>query len=215
MALQIAAAIIIGYILGSIPFAYIVARLVKGINIRETGGGNIGALNVYRNVGPLYGLAVLAADIGKGAMAVVIAGWLDLSLPWIGVAGFAAVVGHNWPVFLKFKGGKGAATVLGVLLAFMPIPLLIAGGLVLIFIAITSNVRLALCAMVFTPLFAWLLDRDLDMIYIYYPLALLLFIGIYTLIGLKRELANADTRKNLFIDRDYNPWQTKKADSND
>ena len=215
MALQIAAAIIIGYILGSIPFAYIVARLVKGINIRETGGGNIGALNVYRNVGPLYGLAVLAADIGKGAMAVVIAGWLDLSLPWIGVAGFAAVVGHNWPVFLKFKGGKGAATVLGVLLAFMPIPLLIAGGLVLVFIAITSNVRLALCAMVFTPLFAWILDRDLDMIYIYYPLALLLFIGIYTLIGLKRELANADTRKNLFIDRDYNPWQTKKADSND
>jgi len=126
------------------------------------------------------------------------------------VAGFAAILGHNWPVFLKFRGGKGAATVLGVLLAFMPIPLLIAGALVIIFIAITSNVRLALCAMVFTPLFAWLLERDLDMIYIYYPLALLLFIGLYTLIGLKRELANADTRRNLFIDRDYNPWQTKK-----
>jgi glycerol-3-phosphate acyltransferase PlsY len=211
MALQIVAAIIIGYILGSIPFAYIIGRLKKGVDIRETGGGNIGALNVYRNVGPIYGLSALAADIGKGAMAVVIASWLDLSLPWICVAGFAAVLGHNWPVFLKFRGGKGAATVLGVLLAFMPVPLLIAGGLVLVFIAITSNVRLALCAMAFTPLFAWLLDRDLDMIYIYYPLALLLFIGLYTLIGLKRELANADTRKNLFIDRDYNPWQTKKS----
>ncbi len=207
---RIAAAIIIGYILGSIPFAYIVGHLIKGVDIRETGGGNIGALNVYRNVGPVYGLAVLAADIGKGAMAVVIASWLDLTLPWICVAGFAAILGHNWPVFLKFRGGKGAATVLGVLLAFMPIPLLIAGALVIIFIAITSNVRLALCAMVFTPLFAWLLERDLDMIYIYYPLALLLFIGLYTLIGLKRELANADTRRNLFIDRDYNPWQTKK-----
>ena len=207
---RIAAAIIIGYILGSIPFAYIVGHLIKGVDIRETGGGNIGALNVYRNVGPVYGLAVLAADIGKGAMAVVIASWLGLTLPWICVAGFAAILGHNWPVFLKFRGGKGAATVLGVLLAFMPIPLLIAGALVIIFIAITSNVRLALCAMVFTPLFAWLLERDLDMIYIYYPLALLLFIGLYTLIGLKRELANADTRRNLFIDRDYNPWQTKK-----
>jgi len=207
---RIVAAIIIGYILGSIPFAYIVGHLIKGVDIRETGGGNIGALNVYRNVGPVYGLAVLAADIGKGAMAVVIASWLDLTLPWICVAGFAAILGHNWPVFLKFRGGKGAATVLGVLLAFMPIPLLIAGALVIIFIAITSNVRLALCAMVFTPLFAWLLERDLDMIYIYYPLALLLFIGLYTLIGLKRELANADTRRNLFIDRDYNPWQTKK-----
>ena len=207
---KIVAAIIIGYILGSIPFAYIVGHLIKGVDIRETGGGNIGALNVYRNVGPVYGLGVLAADIGKGAMAVVIASWLDLTLPWICVAGFAAIIGHNWPVFLKFRGGKGAATVLGVLLAFMPIPLLIAGALVIIFIAVTSNVRLALCAMVFTPLFAWLLERDLDMIYIYYPVALLLFIGIYTLIGLKRELANADTRRNLFIDKDYNPWQTKK-----
>lgn len=213
MTLQIVAAIIIGYILGSIPFAYVVARLKKGVDIRETGGGNVGALNVYRNIGPVYGLSVLAADIGKGAMAVVIASWLDLSLPWICAAGFAAIIGHNWPVFLKFKGGKGAATVIGVLLAFMPIPALIAGGTVLVFIAITSNVRLALVSLVFAPLFAWLLDRDLDMIYIYYPLALLLFIGIYTLIGLKRELASDDTRKNLFIDRDYNPWQTKKADN--
>lgn len=215
MALQIVAAIIIGYILGSVPFAYIIARLKKGVDIRETGGGNVGALNVYRNIGPVYGLSVLAADIGKGAMAVVIADALGLSLPWICAAGFAAIVGHNWPVFLKFKGGKGAATVIGVLLAFTPVPALIAGGLVIFFIAVTSNVRLALCALVFTPLFTWLLDRNLDMTYIYYPLALLLFIGIYTLIGLKRELANADTRRNLLIDRDYNPWQTKKADSND
>jgi glycerol-3-phosphate acyltransferase PlsY len=211
MELKIAAAIIIGYILGSIPFAYITARLKKGVDIREIGGGNVGALNAYRHIGPVYGLGVLAADIGKGAMAVVIADWLGLSLPWICAAGFAAIIGHNWPVFLKFKGGKGAATVIGVLVAFMPIPALIAGGMVIFFIAVTSNVRLALCALVFTPLLAWLFNRNLDMIYIYYPLALLLFIGIYTLIGLKRELANADIRRNLLIDRDYNPWQTKKS----
>ena len=94
----------------------------------------------------------------------------------------------------------------------MPVPLLIAGGIVLALIAITSNVRLALFAMILTPLFAWLLERDLDMIYIYYPLALLLFIGIYTLIGLKGELAKAGTKKNLIIDRDHTFWQTKKAD---
>ena len=94
----------------------------------------------------------------------------------------------------------------------MPIPLLIAGGTVIALIAITSNVRLALFALVLTPLFAWLLNRDLDMIYIYYPLAILLFIGIYTLIGLKGELAKYGTKKNLLIDRDYSPWQTKKSE---
>lgn len=212
MTFQIIAAIIIGYILGSIPFAYIIARLKKGVDIREVGGGNVGALNTYRQIGPVYGLGVLAADIGKGALAVLIAGWLGLSLAWVGVAGFAAILGHNWPVFLKFKGGKGAATVIGVLLAFMPVPLLIAGGVVIALIAVTSNVRLALFALVLTPLFAWLLDRDLDMIYIYYPLAILLFIGIYTVIGLKAELAKAGARKNLIIDRDYSPWQTKKSE---
>lgn len=211
MALQIVAAIIIGYLLGSIPFAYIAARLKKGVDIRDLGGGNVGALNAYRNIGPVYGLAVLGLDIGKGALAVLVAGWLDLSLPWVGVAGFAAVLGHNWPVFLKFRGGKGAATVLGVLLAFMPLPTLVAGGVVLVLIAITSNVRLALVAIVFAPLFAWLFDRDMDMIYVYYPLGILLFIGLYTLIGLKKELANADTRKNLIIDKDYHFWQKKKS----
>jgi glycerol-3-phosphate acyltransferase PlsY len=210
MAFQIIAAIIIGYLLGSIPFAYIIARLKKDVDIRDVGGGNVGALNTYRQIGPVYGLGVLAADIGKGALAVSIAGWLDLSLAWIGAAGFAAILGHKWPVFLKFKGGKGAATVIGVLLAFMPVPLLIAGGIVIALIAVTSNVRLALFALVLTPLFAWLLDRDLDMIKIYYPLAILLFIGIYTVIGPKAELAKAGTRKNLIIDKDYSPWQTKK-----
>jgi glycerol-3-phosphate acyltransferase PlsY len=211
MALQITAAIIIGYILGSIPFAYIIARMKKGVDIREVGGGNAGALNVYRQVGPVYGLAVLATDIGKGALAVLIASWMDLSLSWVCVAGFASIVGHNWPVFLKFRGGKGAATVIGVLLGFMPIETLIAGAIVIAFIGITRNVRLALFALVLTPLFAWLFDKE--MIYVYYPLGLLVFIGIYTLIGLKAELAKPGTRENLFIDKEYTRWQTKKTDT--
>ncbi|MGD9143752.1 MAG: glycerol-3-phosphate acyltransferase [Dehalococcoidia bacterium] len=211
MALQITAAIIIGYILGSIPFAYIIARMKKGVDIREVGGGNAGALNVYRQVGPLYGLGVLATDIGKGALAVLVAGWMDLSLSWVCVAGFASIVGHNWPLFLKFRGGKGAATVIGVLLGFMPIETLIAGAIVIAFIGITRNVRLALFALVLTPLFAWLFDKE--MIYVYYPLGLLAFIGIYTLIGLKAELAKPGTRENLFIDKEYTRWQTRKTDT--
>ena len=99
-------AIVIGYLLGSIPFAYIAGRLKKGVDVRQVGGGNVGALNVIREVGTAVGFAVLAADVAKGLLAVYIARWLGLPLIWIFVAGFAAVAGHNWPVFLRFRGGQ-------------------------------------------------------------------------------------------------------------
>lgn len=208
MVFNIAAAIVIGYLLGSIPFAYIIARLKKGVDIRKVGGGNVGALNTYREIGPVYGLGVLAADIIKGALAVLVAKWLDVSLPWVCVAGFAAVVGHNWPVFIKFRGGKGAATVIGVLVALTPVEMFISAAIVIILIGVTRNVRLALGAMVLVPLLQWLFDKDI--IYIASALGLLLFIGLRTLIDLKGELAKAEVKKNLFIDKDYTRWQTRK-----
>jgi len=206
--LNIAAAIIIGYLLGSIPFAYIVTRLRKGVDIREVGGGNVGALNTYREIGPAFGLGVLALDIIKGAVAVLVARWLGLPIAWVCVVAFVTIVGHNWPVFLKFRGGKGAATVLGVLVALTPVELLISAAIVLILIGITRNVRLALGALVLVPLLQWLFDKDI--IYIASALVLLLFIGLRTLIDLRRELAKADVKKNLIIDREYTRWQTRK-----
>ncbi len=205
---KIAIAVIIGYLLGSIPFAYIVARLKKGVDIRKLGGGNVGALNTYREIGPAYGIGVLAADIAKGAVAVLIARWLDLSPAWTCAAGFAAVIGHNWPVFLGFQGGKGAATVMGVMLGLTPIELLIGGALVLVIIGIIRNVRLALVALVATPLLAWLFDKDI--VYIWASLGLLLFIGVRTGISLLSELSRPEVRKNLIVDKDHTAWQTKK-----
>lgn len=207
MALNIAA-VIIGYLLGSIPFAYIAGRLKKGVDIRNVGGGNVGALNTYREIGPVFGLSVLAADIIKGVLAVLVARWLDLSVTWLCLAGFAAIVGHNWPVFLKFRGGKGAATVIGVLVALTPVELLISAAIVIILIAVTRNVRLALFALVLVPLLDWLFGKDI--IYIVCALGLLLFIGIRTMIDLKGELAKEGVRKNLIIDREYTRWQTRK-----
>ncbi len=208
MEIKIALAIIIGYLLGSIPFAYIIGRLKKGVDIREVGGGNVGALNTYREIGPLYGLGVLAADIVKGALAVWIASWLGLELEWICVAGFAAVVGHNWPLFIKFKGGMGAATVIGVLAALTPVPLLISAGIVILLIAITRNVRLSLFALVLVPVFDWIFDNDI--IYIVCVLGLLLFIGLRLLLNLRKELKKAGNKKNLIIDKEYTAWQIKK-----
>ncbi|GAI24857.1 unnamed protein product, partial [marine sediment metagenome] len=99
-------AIVIGYLLGSIPSAYVAARLVKGKDIRQMGGGNVGVLNTFKEVGRGAGIAVILADMAKGAAAVVIAQWLlDVPQLFVLAAGLAAVAGHNWSIFLKFTGG--------------------------------------------------------------------------------------------------------------
>ena len=107
MILNAIIAIVIAYLLGSIPFAYIAGRLIKGVDIRQVGGGNMGALNVMHQVGTAVGYTVFIADIAKGLLSVFVARWLGLSLILVLIVGFAAVAGHNWPVFLGFRGAKG------------------------------------------------------------------------------------------------------------
>ena len=202
-------AIIIGYLLGSVPFAYIASRLKKGADIRQVGGGNVGALNTLREIGLLPGLVVLIADIAKGSAAVFIAVWLDLSLIWIFVAGFAAVIGHNWPIFLKFKGGKGAATTIGVLLALSPAQFAISFAIMAIVIVITSNVRLAIVVgLALLPLIIWQFNGSGMLIA--YSLALPLFLLIRSLPSFREAVANTGDKRGLIFDRDYHFWQTRK-----
>ena len=132
--------ILVGYLLGSVPFAYLTTRIVSGQDIRETGTGNVGALNVYQNAGALAGIGVLAADVAKGALAVLVPVWSGAP-DWVSyAAGAAAVAGHNWPVFLHFRGGKGAATILGVGLALAPYLALISLAPILVALATIRNV---------------------------------------------------------------------------
>ncbi len=156
-------AIIIAYLLGSIPSAYIAARIATGKDIRQMGGGNVGALNVFNEVGKRAGIAVLLADIAKGAVAMAIAWWLlDVPQLFMLATGLAAVVGHNWSIFLKFTGGKGMATTIGALAILMLLygywqGLLIFLGIMAIGLIITHNVALStgialLCLLVI----AWL-----------------------------------------------------------
>jgi len=156
-------AIGIGYLLGSIPSAYIAARLIKSKDIRQLGGGNVGALNTLKEVGKGAGVAVMLADIAKGAMAGVIARWLlDVPQLFMLAAGLAAVAGHNWSIFLKFTGGKGMATTIGVLAILMPHygywqGLSIFLGIIAIGIIITHNVALSTgIALLCLPFIAWL-----------------------------------------------------------
>ena len=115
------AAALAAYLLGSFPSAYVLVRLVKGVDIRQVGTRNVGTLNTYYQVGKWGALLVLLADAGKGAVAALLPGWLSAP-PWsVYLAAPLVVAGHNWPVFLGFRGGKGAATALGVSLALLPI----------------------------------------------------------------------------------------------
>ncbi|MFH1867478.1 MAG: glycerol-3-phosphate 1-O-acyltransferase PlsY [Candidatus Omnitrophota bacterium] len=137
-------AICISYLLGSIPTSYIIAKLLKGIDIREHGSGNVGATNLMRTVGRLPGVIGFLLDAGKGAVPVILFAHIfyeptiAVSEPMFKVAmGLAAVCGHIWTLFLKFKGGKGVATTIGVFIGLAPmisvIGLLVWLAVVLIF----------------------------------------------------------------------------------
>ena len=112
---------LVAYLIGGIPTAYLAGRIFMGRDIRDLGDRNAGAANVFRNVGPRAGLAVGAIDIAKGGFAVALARVaLDSDAAGM-VSGALVVAGHNWPVFLRLRGGRGAATAVGVLLATLPL----------------------------------------------------------------------------------------------
>lgn len=111
--------VFISYIVGSCPFAYFAGYILKGVDIRKVGDRNAGASNVYRHISHRAGIAVLLTDIAKGAI-VILAAQAITSPTTVLLCGIAVVAGHDWPVFLKFKGGRGLATSLGVLIALLP-----------------------------------------------------------------------------------------------
>jgi glycerol-3-phosphate acyltransferase PlsY len=125
----------VAYLLGSIPFGLLVAKAFGRGDVRKEGSGNIGATNVSRVAGPLAGILTLLLDGAKGAAAVLVAGrYSNDSAMWMVIAGLAALVGHCFPVWLKFKGGKGVATGAGVYLALCP-PAFLAGLILFLLVA--------------------------------------------------------------------------------
>jgi glycerol-3-phosphate acyltransferase PlsY len=157
-----ALAIVIGYLLGSIPSAYLITRLLKGGDIRRMGGGNVGGLNVYREVGLWPSLAVGVFDFGKGAAAVAIAKWgLNVPDAYILLAGLAAVIGHNWMVWLKFSGGKGMGATIGALIVLLPaygyaLQLGIFCAVIVVPLLITRNVALSMfLGLASLPIIVW------------------------------------------------------------
>jgi glycerol-3-phosphate acyltransferase PlsY len=115
-----AGAVALGYGIGSVPFGLLAGRAARGLDVREIGSGSIGSTNVLRAAGPAAAGATFALDIGKGTAAVLCARSVGASTGGQIGAGLAAMVGHSWPVFAGFRGGKSVATAFGVLLALSP-----------------------------------------------------------------------------------------------
>lgn len=148
--------VLFGYLAGSVPFAFLLAR-GAGVDVRVTGSGNVGAANVFRTAGASRGAMVLVLDIAKGALAVAIALMTHASLPVTAATGAAAVVGHVYPVWLRFRGGKGVAVAAGVFSVLAPLATLAGVTVFLLCVSVTRYVSLgSVAATLALPPAAWL-----------------------------------------------------------
>ena len=188
--------VIIAYLLGSIPTAYIVGRLAAGVDIRTVGDGNVGAKNVYSQVGPLPGILVGLFDVTKGALAVLYARRLALPEITVLLVGFVVVLAHDWMILLRCKGGQGMAASLGTFFVLLPREAIIILALTGALLLLTRHWDLSWSiGFGLLPILAWLAGRPSELVL--YPVALLPTIGIKKLIDLPRarRLASHSERK--------------------
>jgi acyl phosphate:glycerol-3-phosphate acyltransferase len=193
------ASLLVAYLLGAIPGSWLVARWA-GRNLRELGDGNIGAHNVLRHVGRGWGMLALLIDAGKGVLAVLVAqAWTSDS--WLmALAGWLAVVGHNYPILLALRGGKGLATALGVALALLPGLIWLTLGLAAIVIALTRNLAFAgLAVGVSLSVAAWIAEYPVS--HVVAPLGLLLLMGWRQLPDLRRMWRESPDKRDLILNR--------------
>ncbi len=194
--------ILIAYLIGSIPVGYIFGKVLKGVDIRQHGSGNVGATNVFRVVGKGAGIVVLFLDGLKGYLAVKLIPVLlpgsagpegEVSIVFLILLGSAAVAGHIWTVFLKFKGGKGVATTAGIMIALAPGVFL--GGLivwVLVFF-VSKYVSLAsMCAAVSLPIISLVTGKSLSFIFF---ASILCMVGVWShRSNIKRLIQGAENK---------------------
>jgi len=182
---------IISYLIGATPWGYIIAKS-NGIDIRKEGSGNVGATNVLRTLGKKYGIACFFLDFLKGFLPVIVVVLLKkhniLSTYAIILVSFCTIFGHMWPIYLKFKGGKGVSTMGGILLAIAPISFIFGGTLWAIVFYSSRYVSLAsILAALSLPISAFLFDK-FDIFKL--PTILIIMLSIISLLIIVKHLGN-------------------------
>ncbi|RXJ03933.1 glycerol-3-phosphate 1-O-acyltransferase [Anaerobacillus alkaliphilus] len=172
--------VLVGYLLGSISFSYVFGQKLKKLDIRQHGSGNAGATNTLRVLGVGPAIGVLLLDALKGIVAVLLALYLAGEGLAPALAGLAAIIGHNWPIFLRFKGGKGVATTIGVLATLVFWPALIAGLVAILSIVVSRFVSLGsllflLLTTIITALFREYFAYPIEYVYLMIAVTILSF----------------------------------------
>jgi len=193
----------LAYLIGSIPTAYIVGRLVKKIDIRDFGSGNVGATNVFRVVGKKWGIFVMVIDMMKGIAAVLIISqffsshFIESKQVAQLLYGVCAIMGHNWTVFLNFKGGKGVATTAGVIMSVFPLSFCCSFCVFVVVVFFTKYISLgSLIGTGIFPLFLWLFYREVEgyNIFLMFSIVLVVFIVVRHRSNIKRLLCCTETK---------------------
>ena len=189
------------YLIGAIPFGYLICKIFKNIDIRKFGSGNIGATNVYRVCGLKLGLPVLILDILKGFIPVYIGKILKFSNPLILIGGILSILGHSFSIFLKGKGGKGVSTSFGVVIGLFPLPAFFSFVLWLIVVFLTKYVSLAsISGALLLPFSVYIFTRDIFLS----SIGILIFLFIlYTHRENIKRLLNRKENRIIF------PWEKK------
>jgi len=179
--------LVLAYLLGAFPTAYIAGRIVCGKDVRQMGDGNMGAQNAFRLFGPRIGITVGLIDFLKGVATISIAQFAGMTVPVVLLSGTLAVAGHNWPVFLHFRGGRGEATTIGVLLLLVTWPMLLSGLVSLLTLLKTKNVTIASVPLfVLLPFLGWVFH--VRGIYIIYGMALPSLVALTHLSRVSRQV---------------------------
>jgi len=192
---------LLSYLIGSIPFGYIICKIFKNIDIRKFGSGNIGATNVYRICGLKFGLSVLILDILKGFIPVYIGKILKFSNFLLLTGGIFSILGHSFSIFLKGKGGKGVSTSFGVVIGLFPLPAFFSFILWFLIVFSTKYVSLgSILGALFLPFFVYIFTKDIFLS----SIGILIFLFIlYTHRENIKRLLNKKENKIFF------PWEKK------
>jgi glycerol-3-phosphate acyltransferase PlsY len=188
-----------GYLLGSVPAAYLAAKWSRGIDIRRHGSGNVGAANVLATGSRWASIAVIIFDLGKGMLPVYIAQLLGLPAYQQVIIGLATIIGHNWPVFLGFSGGRGLLTIVGVVFILSPWLALILVAFAFAWTPFRQFAPGTLCAVILLPILSWFLREPLAMILGF--LAMLLVVVIRRLTAPRSSLTASVPTPQLLLNR--------------
>jgi len=204
VAIEFVLLVLAAYLLGSVPAAYLVARLSRGVDIRQYGSGNVGVANLWRLTSRWLAILVVIFDLAKGMVMVWIAQEIGLGIAEQVTVGVAAIIGHNWPVFLGFSGGRGVLTTLGVVFILMPWGVAVFLAIVSLTILVKSSPLPVLAGITALPLISWFFSQQLG---IEEPLPVTLgFLAIFLIIVIRRLTARQTTavsigKKQLLLNR--------------